>query len=598
MKGVYSGYAYDFSQTKRKAILKVSGVSQSTIHGIKSIQYLKGEGVGCINECLWYQQLGEEFADSENGCVPQLLDVRVIRQPESKRGVKHDFVFICLLISECEVTLHDWLRPNVYLSSMPDNEEFAGLGCGSGHFSLQNCRSRKRANAVLKRLILHLVLILHRLQSKHCMIHHDLHTNNILLREHRSDGVVPVLMDFESAEGVVYCEDRKDADSPEYVCGIHAYSYVNGMTLSYDCYRALSDLLHVLHTYNLQDFVETDTMNFLMGAVDRYFCTETSVRERCGSVDEQRKHYTRVWQPHIVAACCDPVELLTWNGYLFETLKAALQTSAGCLRALEMDESRDAVKCELSRQARTFRKLFVSGSELAWECAASEFQLFVPSDFVFEVAHNLNDACRLLRKTIYAMVYKSWDEPRSTVSDCVRWNLQDPISGKGNFLFARLCMIQTIVLSFWLWLYDEIRTQRAEKAASASFWDQSTIRISDERMVKALACVLGSIVPLPHVIKLLGDIDCRHEISDLYNTDSVMNTSLQSRIKRGYMRCLPVPCFSVSPIERFDITNTSMLLDLAKLSMDPKVYMVDNTHRFLPRYREICSCSSRQIGSR
>ncbi|KAK3245822.1 hypothetical protein CYMTET_44643 [Cymbomonas tetramitiformis] len=597
MKAVYSGYAHDFSHAKKKAILKVSGVSQSSIYAIKSMQHLKGEGIGCINECLWYQQLGEEFADSENGCVPQLLDVRVIRQPESRRGSKHDFVFICLLISECEVTLHDWLRPNAHLSSMPDEAGSIDLQWGAGYSSLQHPQLRDGANAILRRLILHLVLILHSLQCKHCMVHHDLHTNNILLRQHHSDGVVPVLSDFESMEGFVYCEDRKNAESPEYVCGIQVYSYVNGMTLSYDCYRSLSDLLHVLHTYNLQGFVDADTMNFLLGAVDRYFCTERSIRERCGSVDDQRKYYTRVWQPHIITALCDPVELLTWNEYLFNSLKGALWTSTECLQALQMNHPRDAVKCELSRHARTFRRLFVSGSELTWECAASEFKLFLPSDF-FEVVHNLDDACKLLRSTIYAMVHRSWDECRSDVSNCVRWNLMDSTSGKGNFLFARLCIIQAVVLSVYMWLYDEVCAQRAQRSASASFWDQSKIRVSEEGMVNALACFLGNIVPTTHVIKLLGDIGCPHSISDLYNINSVIKTSLESRVRGGFMRCLPVPCFSVLPVERFDIRSTSMLMDLAKLSMDPRVYMTDNTIQFLPEYREICSSRARQIQSR
>ncbi|KAK3289567.1 hypothetical protein CYMTET_3004 [Cymbomonas tetramitiformis] len=593
MRSIYAGHFNSLNGIREDVVLKVSGVTTRCLASVKSLGHLKMDSLKSINECLWYQQILSELADTGNAMIPEILDVRVLRQPEPKKLGTKEYSYVCILMRRYETSLHDWLshgkitdETRVRISRMIDNDSPLPLAPGAGGMLLTDPIYRPIVNRIIRRILLRVVCVLHTLQERHAFVHHDLHTRNVLLRFDSRDGVVPVIMDLENAEGL--CR-RDGSDTLEYVSGAHSYSFVNALTRSYDCYRFFSDILFLLRQNRLIGFVDGDTVGFLRRCVQSYFDEESAEREwKTSSSRFQR----RMWQPAIVETLCDPVDLLRWNGFISKELDVAMQEPCAFLNLISGVGNGYATFLlgkKNTVELRALRAFFSLGDSIAWIAMARNLKLFIPDDFFLVVTHHAN-LCDVLYKVVKCMVYE-WDEVKCGQS--WSWNLSESSCFKGA-RFARLHMIQTVILAYLKWLYDRCAAVPGDENNSDMMGDIGQFskyrvelakrRIYPQEHQKVIVTLLSHIAPPEYTTRYLHYIGCSYRIPDYFDTTHMANSFVGNLIQRGALRCLPVPCINISIQDRKHIDNSDMLHDLAQISMDPRLYLSTSAHMFLPLF--------------
>ncbi|KAK3242586.1 hypothetical protein CYMTET_47745 [Cymbomonas tetramitiformis] len=604
MRGIYAGHLKCLPRVQDGVVLKVSGVPTRLLAGIKTLNHLRLESLKSVNECLWYQQILSELAETGNSMVPELLDVRVLRQPEPRSARSKEYSYVCLAMRRHEVSFHDWLSYNKVTDDVrarcsrmvDDGLSSPPLVPGAGFLLLSDPVHNATVNRAIRRVLLCVVCLMHTLQERHAFVHHDLHTRNVLLRTDSRDGILPIIMDLENAEGL--CR-RDGSETLEYVSGAHGYSFMNALTLSYDCYRFFSDVLFLLRQNGLLAFVDIDTVRFLRGCVRSHFDEENAEQDWKTSF---KRFQRRVWQPNIVESLCDPIELLRWDAYLAKELDDAMQAPCEFLRLIGGVGDGRAVFVLPKKntvELRSLRAFFCLDDGIAWGATARNLQLFVQDDFFRVVSHH-ETLCDILHKLVTCMVYE-WDELQCGQS--WSWRLSEANSFSGA-RFARLHMIQTVILAYLRWLYDRCADASSDLVGTDLMGGvgefskyHSTIskkRVHVQEHQKVLAILLSHVAPPEYTTHYLRYIECTCRITDFFDTRTIANPFLANLIQRGALRCLPVPCTSVAIEDRKLIDSSEMLHDLAKISMDPRLYYAHSADTFLTLFHKTRQTSKRK----
>eukprot|EP00854_Cymbomonas_tetramitiformis_P029602 gene29602-36886_t len=328
------------------AVLKISLVDGEAIRRCRDVHDISASHrLSALNECIWLQQLAApsyRFRDGADPISPRVLDMRLWRpHPLTTHGDKRkiaDPVFVAVLMKKCGVSVCAWL-------SSDDREGvFDVVGSGAGFRLLKRGSEHERhlANRILRRIILLLTRRLHRLQSLNGLVHHDLHTDNVLLYRRPEDemhAVYPVISDYEFAEGML-----RTSTASEYIAGSYPFSYANNLTYSYDLYRFLSDLLYVIYRNGLIDRVNADVVAWLRQRVAARFDENVAHAEHtaaCGNL--RRRYQLRIFQPHLRDLACDPIEILRWQAWLKTVAEDVRDDRAEIAadRSRELESARD-----------------------------------------------------------------------------------------------------------------------------------------------------------------------------------------------------------------------------------------------------------------
>ncbi|KAK3269347.1 hypothetical protein CYMTET_22210 [Cymbomonas tetramitiformis] len=583
-KGVYRGM---HAEQRTRTTLKISEVAVDHIEAIKNLRHFKEENLKAINECVWYQQLRTLHADVDQA-IAQVMGVRVIRCPSNWPART---VFICLHMRRYDVDLCTWLRPSDRPSRSGDDD--VPLGPGDGYAMAIDESSNDRFNRTLRRVVLHTISFLNWIQRSHGAVHHDMHASNVLLRRHPEDGVLPVFIDFEMMEGRVYgvrplelnSNDARGDESPPwsgYLFGIYGHGHANGLTSSYDCYRILSDLLHIINLQNLTPYVDTDLLRFVRRRVSARFdefqaqdLHASSLRApRCG------RYWDMLWQPHLLNFTGDPKNVMMWDDFVRRELENALGSSGKCLRSMIPVESR----VNFSRRLHLARAGFALGSPNAWHHVASELDLFLPPGMPTEdMLHNTASMHSTLTRVVTSIIC-DWDDS----SEPYMWQLnRGSRAVTPGAHFVRLHLIQTTMLAFFHWLcakHTHRLQRRKRKIAEIGDNNDEPVPLPIVTRVdqcEAIAVILGSIVPAKYVVRTLRSASAPKRIESLYGTEVLSNSRVDDWIKNGLIRCMPVPCISVPHNHRDELNTNRQLMTVAQLCTNPSMYRKTPTTPFV-----------------
>ncbi|KAK3253731.1 hypothetical protein CYMTET_37066 [Cymbomonas tetramitiformis] len=592
MQGVYFGF-HTSARRRMRAVLKVRGLKVEKLLGMRTIQHMKSEVSKPVNECLWYQQLCDEFSSENVLIIPRLLDVCVVRQPKPSKAQGKEICFVCMVVEQHDLTLHDWLssakvsettRRRCAAAEQTSTSRLPLLS-GAGFLLLEEGGERGVAvNLALRQIILYVICYLCVLQRKRCFLHHDLHTRNVLLRSDKNDQIVPVLMDLENAEGFFR---REGSEKMVHVPSAHSYSFVNGLTFSYDCFRLFSDLLFMLGHQRLLHKVDATTVRLLRQCVSGHFDETAAQRDysHCAWRFEQR-----MWQPHILSSSCDPSELLRWDARVVAELEIAITRSEESMLFLGAsgDEcgarrAKDAVQV---MEGRCLRAFFCLGAPRGWSTMACKHDLFLDERFLETITDHAG-LCDTLHGLVHCMVYH-WNDMR--VGQSWTWQLGEAATPPGAY-FARLHMLQSVMLCFLRWIFERtigaasVREEAGTLGATGRFWrcaeECARRRVPVHEQQRVIAFFLSAVAPHEYTLVYLRSVDHQSRVSDFYDVQHIGDTSLERIAESGLVRCLPVPCIDLPVSLRYDVSTVDHLYRLAKISTDPRIYMAKNAGSFL-----------------
>eukprot|EP00854_Cymbomonas_tetramitiformis_P000011 gene11-17_t len=599
-KGVYRGkHAEDQTDTT----LKISEVVSSQVEAIKNLRYLKEENLKAINECIWYQQLHTSHAHTDQA-IAHVIDSRVFRCPSN--WVDKPSVFVCLHLKCYDITLADWLKESDRPKQM--RADYTPLGSGDGYAMAVDDAFNARFNKTLRRIVLHTVCFLNWIQRSHAAVHHDMHANNVLLRHHPEDGVLPVFIDFELMEGRVYGNLPASAETPSanetagdksppwsgHLFGVYGHAYANGLTCSYDCYRLFSDLLHIINLQNLTPYIDPELLRFVRKRTSARFDDARAQELHAESMSTPTcgEYWDMMWQPHLLTSADDPKTMLMWNAFVRKELEDALGSSGKCLQSMIPLESR----VKILRHLHLARACFSLGSPNAWLRVASDLDLFLlPSMMTEDMLHNTVSMRQILEQVVRSMIC-DWDDS----SEPYLWQLN-----RGNravtpgIHFVRLHMIQTTMLAFYHWLHAEHshRLQRrkrkiAEIGERIGKHPIPLPTVTPENQYQALAVILTAIVPFKYVHQTLKNLGAPGRIDNAHDTEILSKTRVDDWIRSGMIRCMPVLCISVPHEQRDELNTNRQLMAIALLCTDRSMYYKTPTSSFLQQFADRVSLSS------
>ncbi|KAK3233635.1 hypothetical protein CYMTET_56087 [Cymbomonas tetramitiformis] len=618
------------------AILKITLVDGEALRRCRDVHDISASHrLSALNECIWLQQLTSETSMLS----PRVLDMRLWRSrpafsldPQSDRSKPFaDPVFVAVLMKDCGVSVCAWLSAEEHAKTSDRSSINRDVIAGGAGFRLLKRGSeheRCLANRMLRRIILLFTRRLHRLQRLNGLVHHDLHTDNVLLYRRDEDevqAVYPVISDYEFAEGML-----RASTASEYVAGSYPFSYANNLTYSYDLYRFMSDLLYVIHRNGLNDCVDAEIVDWLRLRVAARFDAIVAHAEHtaaCGKL--RRRHQVRIFQPHLRDLACDPIELLRWQPWL---KKVAENEDV-------RDDDDDDDRAEIAREDRScfwLRWLKTQTRELDRNECLRERYFRAIDHLKFHGSKDLDPRLyarlpliNVLRRAILYFVYRL-DEAhhqvkvgttRSELPGYAWCCLDDAFLPRQHAdLFARLRLVQSVLSVFFLWLSENSSTGAgiddddvdwivaAFPSIEASAIPNPVYGRECARFAEGVLAATAVVLRSRRYVTYLAEICARECFVDIRCSAEQLTRAAMRLSRRpggvlrrvrdsGAARVMPVPCLLIPSERRDDLSSHVLLQALCERSMDPHIYHRARAHMFANIYRRVTATATTTVDS-